>query len=78
MRYTSFYYLFITEIEYSLYLVFVVLCLGLLMTRVKISVSLSLETVEWLAVKVKDGTFPTVSACVEHCIDITRKRDFHG
>jgi Arc/MetJ-type ribon-helix-helix transcriptional regulator len=36
--------------------------------RVKITVSLPLEVVEWLNERVKDGTYANISKGVEQCI----------
>ena len=38
------------------------------MTRVKITVSLPLEVVEWLKRKVDEGVYPNLSAGVEACV----------
>jgi Arc/MetJ-type ribon-helix-helix transcriptional regulator len=40
----------------------------MLLPRVKITVSLPIEAVEWLNKKVKDGTYANISKGVEHCI----------
>ncbi|MCP8314965.1 MAG: hypothetical protein H3Z53_11445 [archaeon] len=47
------------------------------MLRAKITVSLPIDIIEWLNAKVKDGTFPNVSAGVERCIKKTRERNYH-